>query len=249
MAGQHQYIALITSLPYLGKLFSRKDVPISEYRLRQRLSMLEDRHTDLLKQILKVITWAGVAPLEDEQTVIRLAREVVAGLEAHPDLQHLVSSRMETRTLIAALRRRRDGQDTPGNVEAWGYGRWCNFIHANWSDPSFGLGHFMPWVGEAHRLLQSGDHIGMERLALTQVFEQLDHYNKTHEFDFEAVCIYVLRWTVVQRWARYNLQDARDRLQHMVQLALDGDPKKAAPTPEGSILSADFPSFLEGVPS
>ena len=44
MSRPHQYIALVTSLPHLGKLFSRKEVPISEYRLKQRLSMLEPEH-------------------------------------------------------------------------------------------------------------------------------------------------------------------------------------------------------------
>jgi hypothetical protein len=34
-----------------------------------------------------------------------------------------------------------------------------------------------------------------------------------HEFDFEAVGIYVLRWIIVERWSRYNADQARDRLE------------------------------------
>jgi len=242
MANPHQYIALVTSLPHLGKLFTRKDVPISQYRLRQRLAMLEPDHIRLLKDLVEVTAWAGVARLEDDQQVIRRAWEVTAELSAYPDLQHLVAGRMETRTLIAALRRRRDGQETAGDIETWGFGRWCSAIRANWADPSFGLGHFMPWVGEAHRLMRSGDHIAMERLVLTQVFRQFDHYGLAHEFDFEAVVIYVLRWIIVERWSRYDAEAARARLEALVAGAL-------APTGSKTTRSAPIDLFSETSPS
>lgn len=222
MSRPHQYIALVSSLPHLGKLFSRKEVPISEFRLRQRLKMLAPDHAALLRDMIEVTAWSGVARFDADLDVIRRAQQVTAALKDYPDLQHLVGARMETRTLIAALRRRRDGQETAGEIATWGYGRWLNLIRANWSDPAFGLGHFMPWVGEAHRLMQAGDHIAMERLALTQISRQLDHYGNLHEFDFEAVGIYVLRWIIVERWSRYNEQDARSRLDQLLEAALAG---------------------------
>jgi len=222
MSRPHQYIALVTSLPHLGKLFTRKEVPISEFRLKQRMSMLEEEHRRLLRELVEITAWAGVAKYDRDDEVIRRAKQVIDDLKDYPDLQHLVGTRMETRTLIAALRRRRDGQETAGDIASWGYGRWCGRIKANWNDPAFGLGHFMPWITEAHRLMQSGDHIAMERLSLTQVFQQLDHYGALHEFDFEAVGIYVLRWVIVERWSRYTEEDAKDRLQSLVRAALDG---------------------------
>lgn len=230
MSQPHQYIALVTSLPDLGKLFTRKSVPISEFRLNQRMSMLEAEHTGLLQELVEITAWAGVAKYDQDLEVIRRANQVVNDLKDYPDLQHLVGTRMETRTLIAALRRRRDGQETAGDVASWGYGRWCGRIKANWSDPAFGLGHFMPWISDAHRFLQAGDHIGMERLTLTQVFRQLDHFGALHEFDFEAVAIYVLRWVIVERWSRYNEDDARDRLATLVEAALgNGSPSGIDP--------------------
>lgn len=245
MSRPHQYIALVTSLPHLGKLFTRKEVPISEYRLKQRLSMLEPEHRDVLKEIVEITAWAGVAKYSNDKDVIRRANQVIADLKDYPDLQHLVGARMETRTLIAALRRRRAGQETAGDIQTWGFGRWCGQIQANWSDPAFGLGHFMPWIADAHRLMQTGDEIAMERLALTQVFQQLDHYNALHEFDFEAVAIYVLRWVIVERWSRYNADDAAARLERLVASALgktqDVDPESVP----GDILT-DTNSALEG---
>ena len=222
MSRPHQYISLVTSLPHLGKLFSRKEVPISQFRLKQRLAMLVPEHVALLREMVEITAWAGVAKYDEDIEVIRRANQVIADLKDYPDLQSLVGSRMETRTLIAALRRRARGQDAAGNIQSWGFGRWCNQIKANWSDPAFGLGHFMPWISEAHLLMQQDDYIGMERLTLTEVFRQLDAYGTRHEFDFEAVAIYVLRWVIVERWSRYNDDDARKRLQILVSVALKG---------------------------
>jgi len=245
MSRPHQYIALVTSLPHLGKLFSRKEVPISGYRLKQRLAMLEPDHRRLLREMVEVTAWAGVAKYSKDIEVIRRAREVVADLKDYPDLQHLVGARMETRTLIAALRRRREGQSAAGDIENWGYGRWISRIRSDWRDPGFGLGGFMPWVAEAHRLMQAGEHIAMERLSLTQVFRQLDHYSTVHEFDFEAVAIYVLRWVIVERWSRYDEATARDRLQHLLAAALEGADGTEEP-PAGQDLFTDTFASIEG---
>ena len=248
MSRPHQYIALVSSLPHLGKLFSRKDVPISAFRLKQRLSMLEPAHASLLREMAEVTAWAGVAGYDRDIDVILRANKVLADLAAYPDLQHLVGARMETRTLIAALRRRRDGQESAGDIENWGFGRWCAQVKANWSDPAFGLGHFMPWVGEAHQLMRAGDHIAMERLVLTQVFRQMGHYGNLHEFDFEAVAIYVLRWVIVERWSRYNEADARARLATLVASALGGKTGDGSQAGRPDLFS-DFTSALEGAPS
>ncbi len=248
MSNPHQYIALVASLPHLGKLFTRKEVPISQYRLRQRLAMLTPDHGETIKDVVEVTAWAGVAKYQEDADVIRRAKQVIGELEDYPDLQHLVQTRMEMRTLIAALRRRRDGQETAGNIETWGYGRWCGAIKTNWGDPAFGLGHFMPWVGEAHRLLQAEDHISMERLTLNEVFRQLAHYETVHEFDFEAVCIYVLRWVIVSRWSQYNASDARDRLEKLVAEALSPADDISPEVEPGSIFN-ESASSLEGVPS
>lgn len=248
MSHPHQYISLVTSLPHLGELFTRKEVPISQFRLKQRLSMLEDAHERLLKELVEITAWAGVARYDEDLEVIARAKQVMDDLKDYPDLQHLVGTRMETRTLIAALRRRHAGQETAGDVAAWGYGRWSGRIRANWSDPAFGLGHFMPWIAEAHRLMRAGDHIALERLTLTQVFRQLDHYGALHEFDFEAVAIYVLRWVIVERWSRYGEEDARARLQALVAAALG---ETETPTPiaaENDFLSDKTPS-LQGATS
>ncbi|MEP3302188.1 MAG: hypothetical protein ABJO05_09480, partial [Roseibium sp.] len=49
-----------------------------------------------------------------------------------------------------------------------------------------------------------------------EVFSQLDQSGAWHEFDFEAVVIYVLRWIIVDRWSRYSTDAARGRLETLV---------------------------------
>ncbi|GGB33509.1 hypothetical protein GCM10011316_01960 [Roseibium aquae] len=220
MSERMRYITLATSLPYLGRLFAKADIPISRFRLEQRLGMLTPGHRRLLDRVIQVTAWAGVAPLQDDKQIISLARSVIDDLSDHPDLQHLVSGRMETRTLMAALRRRRDGQQTPGDVDSWGYGRWNSAIAANWSDQAFGLGHFMPWIAKANQAMLAGDHLSVERTALTEVIRQIDHYGQNHAFDFEAVVIYVLKWTVFARWAAYSQDKAAQRLSGLIDAVL-----------------------------
>jgi len=231
MSERLRYITLVTSLPHLGKLFSKAEVPISRFRLEQRMKMLTPEHQRLLNRVIEITAWAGVSPFQDDQQIIALANSVIGELDGYLDLQHLVSGRMETRTIMAALRRRRDGQETPGDIDRWGYGRWNSKIAANWTDQAFGLGHFMPWIQTANQAMLTGDHISVERTALTEVIRQLDHYGQNHAFDFEAVVIYVLRWTVVARWATYSQDTAAERLSGLIDAVLATAPD----LPGGSI--------------
>lgn len=232
MSDRLRYITLVASLPHLGPPFSKAEVPISRFRLEQRLGMLAADHRRKLDRVIEITTWSGVSAIDDDAGVIRLARAVIADLEGHPDLQHLVGARMETRTLIAALRRRHRGQEAPGDVASWGFGRWTGRIAANWSDQAFGLGHFMPWIAEAGRALAAGDHVGVERVVLGQVFRQIDHYGAQHAFDFEAVVLYVLRWSIVDRWAAYGSERAAERLSALVAEVLSTAPAlPGAPPP------------------
>jgi len=224
MSERLRYITLVTSLPHLGKLFAKAEVPISQFRLEQRMTMLTPEHRRLLDRVIEVTAWAGVASFQNDKEIIALANTVIGELDDYLDLQHLVSGRMETRTIMAALRRRRDGQESAGDIDSWGFGRWNSKIAANWTDQAFGLGHFMPWILTANQAMHAGDHISVERTALTEVVRQIDHYGQNHAFDFEAVVIYALRWTVVAQWATYSQGQAAQRLEGLVDAVLAAAP-------------------------
>ena len=182
--------------------------------------MLEPGHQRLLTRVLDATTWAGVADCLDDKAVIAQTKSVIEDLEGYPVLQTIVRERLETRTLISALRMRHAGDDTPGSIDEWGYGRWIAQIRTHWTETSFGLAHFMPWLAEADALLIAGDAIGMERLVLKRIFGQLERVANNHAFDFEAVVLYVMRWAIIDRWSRYSAIDARTRLETVVASVL-----------------------------
>ena len=41
-----------------------------------------------------------------------------------------------------------------------------------------------------------------------------------HQFDFEAVVIYVVKWSIVERWGRYNSAGAARRFEELTESAL-----------------------------
>jgi hypothetical protein len=234
MSDRLQYITLMSSLPHIGRIFTEHGTGLSRFRLEERLKLLRPDHRKLLDRVIGVTAWTGVGQYRTDAEIIALARGVTTELNDYPTLQALVQSRMETRTIIAALRRRRDGTADPGDVASWGFGRWCRRIQENWSDPGFGLSHFMPWVAEADQHLRSGNHIAVERLVLTQAFTQIDRLASGHDFDFEAVVIYVLRWIIVERWSLYSTAKAAERLRTLLAEALS-----TAPRPHTAILPSD----------
>lgn len=237
MSDRLRYITLMSSLPHIGRIFTEHGTGISRFRLEERLKLLHPDHRRLLDRMIGVTAWTGVGQYKTDAEIIALARRVTAELGDHPTLQALVQGRMEMRTIIAALRRRRDGAVDPGDVASWGFGRWCRRIQDNWSDPGFGLSHFMPWVAEADQHLRAGNHIALERLVLTQAFTQIDRLAAGHDFDFEAVAIYLLRWIIVERWSLYGAAKAAERLRQLLDEALS-----TAPRPRAAVAPAAVPA-------
>ncbi len=215
-----QYITLIASLPpHMPKLFATRQTPISRLKLDERLQMLEPQHIHELALIENLVHWNRMAIDTSDLEMIKRGRAVEQQLQ-NAFIKEIVQWRLEERTIIAALRRRHLGITTPPSVTRWGYGRWLRYIEAHWMEPDFALNHIFPWLAEAAQLLQENNHLGLERLLLSLVW---DHYGRVvgdHYFDFEAVVVYVLRWDVIDRWSRYNRQRAEQRFSNMLDTAL-----------------------------
>ncbi|KRT54816.1 DUF2764 family protein [endosymbiont of Ridgeia piscesae] len=215
------YITLLTSLPYHGELFGEQQTPISRIQLESRLRLLEPEDAVTLDAIEQLIRWANHSLDEDDAAVAAQTQRLLEG-EICSWLQQLIAYRMEIRTLMAALRRRRRGEGPPERPSGWGVGRWQRRIHANWSEPGFRLEGVFPWVLEANRLMQEEDHLGLERLLLGVTWRALERFGEGHYFDFEAVVVYVLRWGIIDRWSRYHGKAAVARFESLVEQALAG---------------------------
>lgn len=215
-----KYITLMSSLPDLGNLFGTKQTPISRLRLEERLKLLSEKDTVLLNQIASLIAWQQ-QPME--RTDAEFVKEVNHFFQevGNPTLRKIVEYRLNLRTIIAALRRRHRGESNPPIGQPWGIGGWVNYIERHWSEPGFRLEGIFPWVLEANRLLNENDSIGLERLQFGLNWKMLEQVGAGHYFDFEAVVIYLMRWSMVDRWTRYNGEAAVERFRILVDSGIE----------------------------
>lgn len=215
MARTRWYYMLMTSLPALPPLFTTSQTPMSRLRLEKRLSLLDEKDAAELSHIEDVMHWDRFPLDMDDSAIVAQAREVIPHVRSGT-LRGVVNTRMERRTVVAALRRRALGGARPEPGEVWGYGRWVPRIVRNWGDPDFGMGHEQRWVPRVRGLMESGDSVRLERELMGLGWRTLCRANEAHYFDYEAVVLYVLRWNVIARWTGYDAGHALQRFQGLV---------------------------------
>ena len=214
-----KYVVLMASLPPLGSLFEAATPPISRLKLESRLGLLEAADLHTFEQIANLIAWSS-QPLErTDAAFIHEAHRFLAS-NRNPTLRSLVTQRLDMRTIVAAFRRRRLGEAQPPTGEVWGFGEWVGLIERNWSAPTFKLEVIFPWVRQAHDLLEEDDLIGFETLQFSVVWAMLNRLGAGHEFDFEALIIYLARWSLVSRWSCYKGETAAARFRELVDAGL-----------------------------
>lgn len=217
-----RYVMLISSLPFHGSLFTAKQTPLSRMNLDQRLDMLDERDSERLRRVERVIQWDAIETHLSDPEMVRRADEVLASL-AGDGLETLcaaVRNRFELRTAVAALRWRHRGHGPPSaGTEPWGFGRWTRRIAANWNQRDFGLGSQFKWLNDAQACLDNDDPKGLEKLLLGRAWQDLGRLSQGHYFDFTAVVLYVLRWHIIDRWTR---MDADEAIHRFDALLLDG---------------------------
>lgn len=214
-----RYTALMASLPPLGGLFEARSPAISRLRLLNRLSLLhpDDRRvldltTDFLSQSIRDPALTG-GP--EDAALLEQARHLFQQVR-NPLLRRLVAHRLDLRTIVAALRRRHRGESEPPRGEPWGFGPWVAPIERRWSEPAFALEAVFPWIPELSGLLEAGDLVGIERLLFAEIWRETDRIALGHHFDFEAVLIYLARWSLVERWSNYDTPAASQRFRQLV---------------------------------
>lgn len=198
-----KYITLMSSLPPLGKLFESTQTPISLLKLESRLKMLEAKDREILQRLVNLIAWSEQPITRTDSQFVKEANHFLEEIN-HPTLKEIVVHRLDLRTIITALRRRYRGEIEPPIKEVWGVGNWVSFIERHWTETDFHLSAIFPWVLEANRLLNANDLVSLERLQFAVNWQMLDRISEGHYFDFEAVVIYLMRWSMVDRWSRYN---------------------------------------------
>ncbi len=221
MSDPTRYAMLICSLPHHGSLFRASRPPLSRFRLYQFLHMLDDRDKADHQVVSRLLDWYHQDQNRSDAELIADAHRRIPGL-FNPMARDLVEWRLEMRSVLAALRHRQRGKDRPPEGRAWAYGRWVPTMLSHWDEPDLGVERVYPWISEARSLFEAGDSLGLERLLLSVVWQDLGRRAEGHEFDFEAVLIYCLRWDLIARWTGYREQPACTRFEHLVREGLSG---------------------------
>jgi len=219
MSDPNAYIMLISSLPSPEALFLARQPPLSRLKLDRRLRILEPDDAETLRLVEDALQWDRLPISLTEAEVVARVRRALEGID-NETLRQIVRERLEIRTCVAALRRRHRGEGPPAPGTCWGFGRWIDHIARNWTEATFRLDRIFPWMREANNLMNASDTMALERLLLQQAWKKLVRRAGEHEFDFEAVVIYVLKWNIVDRWGRYNGEAAMKRFDDLVDASL-----------------------------
>jgi hypothetical protein len=181
------YYDLIASLPHLPYFERAGRLPITRLRLDQRLRLLKPARADQLARAQSLVCWRlDRSRWKSDAGLISDCRALMASPLERP-LKEYVSFRMDQRTLVAALRRRRDGLESLDTAGPWGVGPWVRHVQTHWGEPDFRLAHLHPWIPQARELLAAGDARGLERLLMAVAWRRLDRHAERNAFSFEAV--------------------------------------------------------------
>ncbi len=219
MSDPDAYITLISGLPRPEALFRAKRPPLSRLKLDRRLRVLAPGDAEVLKLVEDVLDWTVLPITMTDAEIVARARAAMEKIE-NETVRLILRDRLETRTCIAALRRRHRGGQAPAHGTVWGYGRWVTHITRNWTETSFRLDGVFPWLREADKLLKGGDTMALQRLILEQSWKNVRRHAGEHAFDFEAVVIYVLEWDIVDSLVRYDVEAAAKRFEALAEAGL-----------------------------
>ena len=211
---------LMASLsPHPMSLWDVKNKPVSRLRLDRRLTLLNDQDRQQLAAIEKILHWAKMSAGNNDVEISVAAERVLQSLDK-PLLQQVIIWRLELRTIMAAIRWRKLGKEAPTKSERWGYGQVVPFIRKNWQIDDFSLSHRFAWIANANTLFVEDKSVELEKLLLNLSWEYYESIGHSHYFDFEAVVIYVLRWSIVSRWTQCNEQEAMQQFELLVKNGL-----------------------------
>jgi hypothetical protein len=204
------YHTLIASLPPLPKHFDVERVPISAPRLEERLKMLAEEDAQVVRQWTGFLNWDRQVLDRTDEDVAKGYHEMMARI-SNETLREMIEFRMDTRTIIAAVRRRRAGLPPPTGV-----GQWVEQIRGNYDHPEFRLQGRFGWIGKLDQALQSGEAMVAQRLLFEANYRNWARMAERFTFSFEAVLLYLARWEIIDRWTSRNESAGKLRFETMI---------------------------------
>ena len=208
-----RYYQLVASLPALPGFRHARLLPLSRRRLEERLALLHPDDLAQLKRAERLVSWHRQPVTRTTEQIIAMYADVMAETR-NPALRSIVDFRMNMRTVMVALRLKRQGKSAP--AEAWGVGPYVRMIQSRWAEAEFGLAAVFPWIAEARAFLDQGDAMGLEGLLMDQGWKRMSQIADRHPFGFEQVFVFAFKLDILHRWLSYDADKARERFEELI---------------------------------
>ena len=203
------YYTLVASLPALPPHFDVDRAPITRPRLLERLKMLEPEDAALVDLWMNFVLW-------DQQVLDRKDEEFAAKYQSiqnqisNATLRQMFEVRMDTRTIIAAVRRRRAGLSPPTSI-----GQWVEQIRRNYDHPEVRMQTRFDWIAKFSSCLESGDALQAQWVLFDNNYRLWTSMAERYTFSFESVLLYLARWEIIDRWTSRDPQAGQERFETM----------------------------------
>lgn len=208
------YYTLVAALPNLPPYFDVERPPITRLRLNELLEQLSQEDATVLRQLRDFLAWDRQPSGRSDQQVVehyeRLQREL-----RHPLVLEVVEQRINVRTIVSALRRKKTNEGPPIGV-----GGLVEPIRRAWNEPHFGLQRRFPWIEDFEQHMLAGNAIQAERTLFDYTWKTFSRMATEFTFSFEAVLLYLARWAIIERWTSRDVQVGRERFEQLIEETL-----------------------------
>ncbi len=220
MSRHHSYYTLVTSLPWLPRFDKAERLPISEKRLRTRLTMLEPEDAEVVTRARAFMEWQNHPTTRTDEEMIKRYDDLCSAIH-HPVLRELAEFEADKRTIMAALRRRHLGRPAPAEGEIWGIGKWVGHIQQHWDVDDFQLGDIYSWIPKALGYIKEGNALALERMLTMRIWQHIELTTQSSEFGFESVLAYLFKWYVLRQWLCHDSDAAKTRFENLLGEVMD----------------------------
>lgn len=212
------YTTILCSLPHLVDPFQYQRQSISLVQLQKRMNMLSYDDYVWLNKLRQLFYWGGITLDQDEVALVKKAQRFMDELD-NSDIRSWLFWRMDIRSIISAMRRRRQGESAPKG-KLWAYGKYIQHIQNNWTSPCFKLEYRYPFLPEIDKHLNNGESFELERCLLKAIWHFYNTRQPSEPHGFASVVLYLMKWDLIDRWRQYDTEKGAQRFAHLVDQCL-----------------------------
>jgi len=129
----------------------------------------------------------------------------------NPLVHQIVRHRFEMRTIVASLRRKRDGEGPPPGIAPL-----IHLIRRHWDAADFNLSPRYRWIGPFTAAAADGRVTEAQHILFADLWNTWTTIAQPYHFTFESVILYLARWEIVDRWTSQNAELGRQRFENLI---------------------------------